>query len=100
MAITTAISKSFDVVRSYAGSLTWAPVVNLSRSSVLSLLRKVKIGQLVIVDTDGTVTICGSPKPKDGSTRTELKVSSEAFWVRLLLFADMVGCALRPGGRT
>ena len=90
MAITSAIAGTFDTFRRYAGSVSWDPLVNLSRGTVLSLLRRVQVGQIVITDHNGTVTVCGSPRPKDGSPRTELKVQRETFWVRLLLFADMV----------
>ena len=58
---------------------------------VLDLLARIEVGQLVVTDSDGTVNVCGSPAVKDGSPRAELKVKKEAFWVRLLLYADMVG---------
>lgn len=85
------VSRSFDSLRSYLGSVTWAPFVKLSRSTVLGLLSRVEVGQLVIRDSDGTVEICGQPSIEDGSPHTELRVSKEAFWVRVMLFADMVG---------
>ena len=84
------LTRSFDSLRTYVGTFTWAPFVTLSRSAVLALLGRVEFGQLVLKDTDGTVTICGNPGIKDGSPRTELHVLKEAFWVRLMLFADMV----------
>ena len=90
MAITSAINGTLDAIRAYTGSVTWRPLVNLSRSAVLSLLRRVQVGQIVVVDVNGTVTICGSRQPKDGTPSTELRILKEAFWVRLLLFADMV----------
>ena len=37
------------------------------------------------------MTICGQPGTKDASPHTELKVLKETFWVRVMLFADMVG---------
>lgn len=86
----TILARSVDSVRGYLGSCTWGPFVNLSRSAVLSLFQKIEAGQLVITDTDGTVTVCGRAGVKDGAPRTELLVSKEAFWVRVLLFADMV----------
>ncbi|SLM36348.1 S-adenosyl-L-methionine-dependent methyltransferase-like [Lasallia pustulata] len=89
MAITSAVLSTFDALRGYAGSVSWGPLVTFSRNQVLSLLCRIEIGQLVVTDKDGTVTICGSPTPKDGTPKTELKVHKEAFWVRLLLFADM-----------
>lgn len=89
MALSGALNDTFDAVRSYAGSFTWGPLVSLSRNAVLSLLSRIEEGQLVVTDTDGTITICGAPKPS-GRPRTELTVQKDAFWVRLLLFADMV----------
>ena len=85
------VSRTFDSLRSYLGSVTWGPCVKLSRSTVLGLLSRIEVGQLVIRDSDGTLTICGQPGVKDASPRTELRVSKEAFWVRVMLFADMVG---------
>lgn len=84
--VTTAI----DTLRSYIGSFTWAPFVALSKSALLAQLSKIRVGQLVVTDEHGQVTICGAPGIKDGSPRTELKVGKEAFWVRVVLFADMV----------
>ncbi len=85
------VSRTFDSLRCYLGSLTWAPFVRLSRSTVLGLLRQIEIGQLVVRDSDGTVTICGNPVEKDASPQAELRVLKEAFWIRVMLFADMVG---------
>ena len=85
------VSRTFDSLRSYLGSFTWGPFVKLSRATVLGLLSRIEVGQLVVRDCDGTVTICGKPGIKDGSPRTELRVAKEAFWVRVMLFADMVG---------
>ena len=84
------ISKTFDSLRSYVGSFTWAPFVTISRSTVLGLLERIQIGQLVVEDCNGKTTICGELGRKDGSPHTELKVLKEAFWVRVMLFADMV----------
>ena len=84
------ISKTFDSLRSYVGSFTWGPFVTISRSTVLGLLGRIQVGQLVVEDCDGTTTICGELGEKDGSPHTELKVLKEAFWVRVMLFADMV----------
>lgn len=85
------LTRSIDSVRSYLGSLTWGPIVKSSRSAVLALFQRIEIGQLVITDSDGTVTVCGQSHSQDGAPRTELNVLKEAFWVRVLLFADMVG---------
>ncbi|KAL2039930.1 hypothetical protein N7G274_007333 [Stereocaulon virgatum] len=83
------VSRSLDSLRNYVGSFTWGPFVKISRSAVLGLLGRIEIGQLVVKDCDGTGTICGEAGEKDGSPQTELKVLKEAFWVRVMLFADM-----------
>ena len=84
------VSRTFDSLRSYVGSFTWGPFVTISRSTVLGLLGRIQVGQLVVQDSDGTTTICGPLGKRDGSPHTELKVLKEAFWVRVMLFADMV----------
>ena len=84
------VSRTFESLRSYVGSFTWGPFVKLSRSTILGLLGRIEVGQLVVKDSDGTVTICGGPDTKDGTPHTDLKVLKEAFWVRVMLFADMV----------
>ena len=90
------LTRAFDSLRSYLGGLTWGPFVALSRTAVLSQLSKIQVGQLVITDEEGALTICGAPGIKDGSPRTQLKVLKEAFWVRMVLFADMVSCGGPP----
>ncbi|KAL9633646.1 MAG: hypothetical protein Q9164_004581 [Protoblastenia rupestris] len=83
------VSRSLDSLRQYVGSFTWAPFVQLSRSTVLGLLQRIELGQLVVTDHDGSVTVCGHTNGRDEVPRTQLKVLKEAFWVRVLLFADM-----------
>ena len=100
LATQSALGKTFDALRSYTGSWTWGPLVNLSRNVVLNLLQRIEVGQIIVTDCNGTVTKCGGTKnvrvaTKDGQTESnalvsELKVVTEAFWVRVLLFADMV----------
>lgn len=84
------LAHPLDAFRSYAGSLTWQPLVRFSRSMVFGLLKRIAVGQILVIDNDGTRTICGPPQEKDGTPSTELRVLKEAFWVRVLLFADMV----------
>ena len=84
-------SRAFDSLRSYLGSLTWAPLVDVSRRSVLSILRRIEVGKLLITDVDGIVFSFGEEDAAEGTSPiTDLKILKEAFWVRLLLFADMV----------
>ncbi|KAL8657942.1 MAG: hypothetical protein Q9226_001408 [Calogaya cf. arnoldii] len=83
------VTRSFDAARSYLGSFTWNPLVRLSRAAVLNLLGRVETGHILIIDSDGSEIVCGERWPKAGVPKTELKVLNGAFWVRLLLFADM-----------
>ena len=93
----------FRPVTAYA----WPPVVALSRRAILSLLSQITVGELVIHDAGTNITtVCGSIEAKstdakrqeklnksgrrDGPPRTVLRVQHDVFWVRLLLFADMV----------
>ncbi|ETN41895.1 uncharacterized protein HMPREF1541_03834 [Cyphellophora europaea CBS 101466] len=81
---------AIDAVRNYTGSFAWGPLVQLSRSTILNLLKSIEVGQLTVRDTDGTTTICGKV-PKDGENApvSSLRVLRETFWLRLALFADM-----------
>lgn len=84
-------------VATYAGSCAWQSLLYLSRNAILALLKNVQIGSLQITDSDGSLTICGSPRraEQDGEKtvytipHAELRVLNDLFWVRLLLFADM-----------
>lgn len=89
MAVLDPLTSRFSALRNYTGQLAWAPLASLSRSAVLSLLSRIQTGRLDIVDVDGSETICGSRDDKDPGPRTALRVHSDAFWVRLALFADM-----------
>lgn len=57
---------------------------------MLGLLRRVEIGQLVVTDCNGAVFACGQAPAKGNWPKTELKVLKETFWVRVMLFTDMV----------
>lgn len=84
------VSRPFNLIRTYVASLAWVPLVNLSRSFVLPLLKRIEIGTVVVIDNDGAVFVCGAHQPDDSGPNTELRVLKESFWVRILLFADMV----------
>ena len=89
MAITSLVTSAFDTLRGLAGSVGWGPLVQLSRTTILSLLQQVEKGQLVVKEQDGTETVCGRLSVGQISC-TELRIRRETFWVRLALFADMV----------
>ncbi|KAK5005524.1 hypothetical protein LTR28_007609, partial [Elasticomyces elasticus] len=101
MGLASPLVERFNALAYTAGSYAWEPLVSLSRSAILSLLSKVESGSLVITDPDGQQTVCGKKKMVNGETgggrsvysipHTGLQVHKETFWVRLLLFADMVG---------
>ena len=85
-----AAARSLGFLRSYIGAFAWAPFVQLSKGAVLGLLQKIEYGQLEVLDEDGKSTTCGSVPASDDAPTTQLKVLKDVFWVRVLLFADMV----------
>lgn len=97
MGVLSPLTDSANALASYAGSYAVPPLLSVSRSAILSLLKNIQVGSLTIHDTDGSVTICGSPRRVDSqdeknvysTAHTELRVLNDLFWVRLLLFADM-----------
>lgn len=88
-----------DQARIYAGSLGWDPLVKTCRHATLSLLSQIEEGRLTIVDRDGTQTICGQAGDEETSPLAQLHVVRDAFWLRLALFADMVGDVAPPPDR-
>nr|POE72410.1 tuberculostearic acid methyltransferase ufaa1 [Quercus suber] len=98
MGVLTPLVDRASAVANVAGSYAWPPLLSLSRGAILALLKQIQIGSLTIVDTDGSLTVCGSPRraQADGAEKTvhtaphaELRVLNDLFWVRLLVFADM-----------
>lgn len=87
------LTAALDRVRSYTGSVAWGPLVNFSRATILSTLQGIQIGQLTVIERDGSRTICGTSQ----GPSTELYVKREAFWLRLALFADMVSRSITLG---
>ena len=89
MTILATVALRLYALRSYALGLAWSPLVQLSRATCLSLFGKITHGQLEIID-EGESTICGQAVSATDQPRVTLHIHNEAFWVRLLLFADMV----------
>lgn len=82
---------ALDRVRSGARSVGWEPLVSTSRHGILSLLSQIKVGKLTVLERDGTETVCGKGEEADRNLDVSLRVLRDAFWLRLGLFADMVG---------
>ena len=97
MGFFTPLTERTAALASNAGSFAWPPLLSVSRGAILALLKNIQVGSLQITDTDGTLTICGSPRRADSDgeknvytiPHAELKVLNDLFWVRLVLFADM-----------
>lgn len=81
---------NIQYLRRYAGSIAWGPFVTLSRNAILSSLTRIRVGQLKIVECDGHQTTCGGSARSSHGPNVELSVHKDAFWIRTLLFADMV----------
>lgn len=87
-----------NAVLGAAASYALPPLLSVARAAILPVLRRVQVGSLTIYDTDGSITICGTPlrttdvdseKSVYAVPHAELRVHSDMFWIRMLLFADM-----------
>lgn len=92
MAMRDLMYSPLDLVRRGAATVAWGPSVRFARSTIINLLEKIRIGRLTVIDSDGTEVICGF-KGTDNEPETELVVHKDTFWVRMLLFTDMVRSA-------
>lgn len=98
MGLFTPATDRANALVNYAASYALPPLVAVSRGAILPLLRRIQVGSLQICDTDGSTTLCGSPRrpgENDGEKgvyahpHAELRVLNDLFWLRMLLFADM-----------
>ena len=98
MGLLTPLAERAAVLATHVGTYAWPPLLHISRGAILALLKNIQVGSLQIMDADGTLTICGSPRRADADggeksvytiPHAELKVLNDLFWVRVLLFADM-----------
>ncbi|OTB14083.1 hypothetical protein K445DRAFT_302646 [Daldinia sp. EC12] len=99
------LTRGADLIRGALGSLTWGPALAIAKPAVLSIFSKIEVGTLLLVDEPaGTRTVYGQRLTSKGSPpinreniprkantvpRVEIRVKDDAFWMRLLLFADM-----------
>jgi cyclopropane-fatty-acyl-phospholipid synthase len=98
MGNSTHTSGPIQSLSGYVASYAWGPLLSLSRSTVLSLLSRIQIGHLSVADANGQVSSYGQKQVVNGHSEktvyslpnVELTVHNHVFWVRMLLFADMV----------
>lgn len=98
MVNSTQTSGPLQALSGYVASYGWGPLLSISRSTVLSLLSRIQVGHLRLADVDGRVSTYGHTEVVNGSSEknvyslpdVELTVHKDVFWVRMLLFADMV----------
>ena len=89
--MTSFLAGAFDKLRMSVGYVAGGQITNVARRLILSVLQKIEIGQLVI-EENGQYTICGTQKLSVGFPpipATMIKIKSDAFWIRVALFADM-----------
>jgi len=111
--ITRPLYRGSNYLRSKIGSLTWGPGVAVARPAIQSVFDTIEVGTLLIDDQPacqrhiygqtlgprldklktsfdfGELTNGIGARKATTIPRVELRIKSEAFWVRLLLFADM-----------
>jgi len=101
--VTRPASQWIESARGTIGGITWGPSVRAAKWAVHSLFNNVEVGTLVLYDeVEGVSHVYGeksSPKSAGkltngelksaGIPRVELVVKNNAFWMRLVLFADM-----------
>ncbi|KAF4828693.1 Tuberculostearic acid methyltransferase UfaA1 [Colletotrichum tropicale] len=106
-AVAQPLSRGTELVRGAVGSLTWGPALSVAKPAIFSVFSKIERGTLLLVDepaesrhvfgqklgakynenlTNGDHHV---PRRADAVPRVELVVKSDAFWMRLFLFADM-----------
>ncbi|QIW99738.1 hypothetical protein AMS68_005256 [Peltaster fructicola] len=97
MGLLTPITSRAQALASYTAAYTLPPLLSVARGAILPILRRIQIGSLTIHDTDGSITICGSPhvNENDGEKsvhtipHAELRIHNDMFWIRMMFFADM-----------
>lgn len=104
--VSNPIAHGTDFLRNALGSMTWGPVLTLSKVAVTGLFERIELGTLVVIDeATGKAESYGQKVSKEsrklangengtakkihGPGKVELLVRKESFWVRVFLFADM-----------
>ncbi|OLN81198.1 Tuberculostearic acid methyltransferase UfaA1 [Colletotrichum chlorophyti] len=106
VAVSQPLYRSTELVRGAIGSLTWGPALSVAKPAILSVFSRIERGTLLLVDEPAELRrVFGQklgakynenltngdhvPRRADAIPRVELVVKSDAFWMRLFLFADM-----------
>ncbi|KAK1989279.1 cyclopropane-fatty-acyl-phospholipid synthase [Colletotrichum cereale] len=105
-AVAQPLSRGTELLRGAVGSLTWGPALSVAKPAILSVFSRIERGTLLLIDEPaGLRQVFGQklgakynenltngdrvPRRADAIPRVEVVVKSEAFWMRLFLFADM-----------
>lgn len=91
MAVLGVLTSPATTMLNGVASYAWDPLVSLCKSGTLAQLKGIKIGSLAVHQdgVDKPATFFGHKSPD--RPFASLTVHDEKFWVRLALFADMVG---------
>lgn len=104
--VTRPASQWVESARGTVGGFTWGPSVKAAKWAVHSLFSNVEVGTLILLDeVEGTSYVYGEKlgakskseklvngegrSPPGAAPRVEVVVKKSAFWMRLVLFADM-----------
>ena len=91
MAVLGVLTSPVAMIWNGVAGHAWDPLVSLCKSGTLAQLKGIKIGSLAVHEdgVDKPATFFGNKSPD--RPFASLTVHDEKFWVRLALFADMVG---------
>ncbi|RKF79877.1 Tuberculostearic acid methyltransferase UfaA1 [Golovinomyces cichoracearum] len=100
--------KGIDVVRGVLDVVSWGPAISIARVIVCSLLSRIQVGHLEILDqvtgetmhygqklvksletVNGTNSTMCTKSSHSGVHKTKLIIKKDSFWLRLLIFGDM-----------
>ena len=99
MGITDLVTNRVYALANTAAYYAYPPLTSLSRTILCYLFSRIKVGHLTIIESDGTTTTFGNKKLEGtfnversvySIPEVELRVHRDIFWLRMLLFADMV----------
>lgn len=101
------VSRAAETLRAALGGLAWGPALAVAKPAILSVFSRIEAGTLLLVDEPGETrhvfgqklfinsdqlpltADVGLPRRADAAPKVEIVVKNDAFWMRVLLFADM-----------